>query len=218
MRARKDCWMRPHFLLFVLALAAAAAPAFAGSVRVHVRNEAGRPVADAVVLIHTATPHTGPITFPWPMRIAQRDMRFDPFVLIAPTGASVAFPNYDSLRHHVYSFSPAGPFELRLYSRDESRSVRFQNNGVIAIGCNIHDSMSAFIYVVDTPYAAKTNAAGEVTLDNVPAGAAQLHFWHPYQRTPDNVVDRAVAIPRSGTLEQNFVMRLRARPDRASSY
>ena len=88
----------------------------------------------------------------------------------------------DDVRHQVYSFSEAGPFELRLYGRDESRSVTFRNVGVISIGCNIHDGMSAFIYVVDTPFAVKTGADGAVTLNDIPNGAATLRVWHPYMR------------------------------------
>ncbi|HVY86751.1 MAG TPA: methylamine utilization protein, partial [Caulobacterales bacterium] len=126
-------------------------------------------MADAVATLDA--PHTGPIHFAWPMRIAQHNMQFDPFVLIAPAGAIVAFPNLDDVRHQVYSFSQPGPFELRLYGHDETRSVTFRNVGVIAIGCNIHDQMSAFIYVVDTPYAAKTGPDGVAIIPDAPAGA-----------------------------------------------
>src|SRR5690606_24109010 len=80
----------------------------AADLRVAVTGADGRPVADAVVTVRVARPPSGRIQFPWPMRIAQEHMEFDPFVLIAPTGATVAFPNLDPVRHHVYSFSPAG--------------------------------------------------------------------------------------------------------------
>ena len=151
------------------------------------------------------------------MRISQRDMRFDPFVLIAPAGSTVSFPNYDPVRHHVYSFSAPGPFELRLYGNDETRSVHFRNAGVIAIGCNIHDQMSAFIYVVNTPYAAKTDANGVAVIAEAPAGAGELKVWHPYLRTADNHMQRAVSLTRADQ-EQRFDVRLRAPPDHPSGY
>jgi plastocyanin len=190
----------------------------AADLRVAVTGADGRPVADAVVTVRVARPPSGRIQFPWPMRIAQEHMEFDPFVLIAPTGATVAFPNLDPVRHHVYSFSPAGPFELRLYGRDESRSVAFRTAGVIAIGCNIHDNMSAFIYVVDTPYAAKTDAQGIATLRDLPAGAATLRIWHPYSRAPDGHTERAVTLPGSGQLAEQFQLRLRAPRDSGGHY
>ena len=79
--------------------------ALAADVVVNVRTPQGRPVSDAVVTI--AAPHMGPIRFPWAYRMAQHNMQFDPFVLIVPVGADVAFPNLDTVRHHVYSFSRA---------------------------------------------------------------------------------------------------------------
>ena len=151
------------------------------------------------------------------MRIAQRDMQFDPFVLIAPAGATVAFPNYDPQRHHVYSFSAPGPFELRLYGRDETHSIQFRNVGVIAIGCNIHDSMTAFIYVVDTPFAMKTGADGVAVLRNLPLGAATLRVWHPHTRVQNNTIERAVTLTEANG-SQAFQVRLRAPPDHHNTY
>lgn len=211
--------MRLRILVAALALLLAAPPvAFASDLRVTVTTPDGRPVADAVVTVRGARAPAGPIRFPWPMRIAQESMEFDPFVLIAPAGATVAFPNLDPVRHHVYSFSPAGPFELRLYGRDETRSVRFRTAGVIAIGCNIHDNMSSFIYVVDTPFAARTNAQGIATIAGVPAGAVTVRLWHPYSRAPDGHTERAVTIPASGQAQEQFQIRLRAPRDAGGHY
>jgi plastocyanin len=192
--------------------------AFAADLRVIATTPEGRPVANAVVTVHVERRSPGRIEFPWPMRIAQQHMQFDPFVLIAPAGATVAFPNLDPVRHHAYSFSPAGPFELRLYGRDETRSVTFRTAGVIAIGCNIHDNMSAFIYVVDTPFAAKTDEQGALTISGLPAGPATLRLWHPYNRAPDGQVERAVVIPTNGASQQNFELRLRAPRDVGGHY
>jgi plastocyanin len=175
--------------IVVLALAAAAAAlapttaAWAGELTVTVADGHGRPVADAVVLVdRPGRAEAGPIRFPWPMVVEQRDKQFHPFVLIVPVGAEVAFPNHDPFQHHVYSFSPAKIFELKLYGHDETRRVRFDHVGVVSLGCNIHDNMTGFVRVVDTPYAAKTDARGEAVLHGVPDGPAQLAVWHPYLR------------------------------------
>jgi plastocyanin len=197
--------------------AALSASAWAGDLRISVVGGDGRPVRDAVVTVHTRAAPAGPIRFPWAMQIRQRDMQFDPFVLIAPAGASVAFPNHDDVRHQVYSFSEPGPFELRLFGRDETRSVQFRNVGVIAIGCNIHDGMSAFIYVVDTPYAAKTGPDGVAVLRNVPAGAATMRVWHPYLRAADNRIDSSVAVG-AAPFERRVDIRLRPPPDHSGGY
>lgn len=204
-------------VLLAACLLLIAQPALAADVRIRVTDASGQPVRDAVVTLHTSAGVAGPVRFPWPMRISQRDMQFDPFVLIAPAGASVAFPNYDAERHHVYSFSEPGPFELRLFGRNENRSVQFRNVGVIAVGCNIHDSMTAFIYVVDTPFAAKTGADGVAVLSGAPAGAATLRVWHPYQRAPNNTLQRELTVTAAGG-DQAFQIRLRAPPQHRHAY
>ena len=132
--------------------------------------------------------------------MAQHNIAFEPTVLIAPVGAEVAFPNLDTVRHHVYSFSPSHPFELKLYGHDETRKVKFDRAGVIAVGCNIHDQMAGFIDVVDTPYYAKTDAHGEAKISGVPAGPAAVTVWQPYMKTPQNKLELKAVIPASGAL------------------
>ena len=200
--------------LGVLLLLALLTPglAFAGDVVVTVRTPQGKPVADAVVTIEA--PHSGPIRFAWPYRMAQHNLQFDPFVLIVPVGADVSFPNLDTVRHHVYSFSPAKRFELKLYGRDETRLVRIDKPGVVDLGCNIHDQMLAYIVVVDTPYAALTNAAGEAVISGTPAGARQLKVWHPFLKAADSQLSVDVSVPAQGETRKTIVTALKPAPDR----
>ncbi|HEX5775968.1 MAG TPA: methylamine utilization protein [Caulobacteraceae bacterium] len=170
-----------RLLSIAIAALILATPAAAHDLRVSVTTPSGAAVRDAVVMVY---PKAGvpkrPIRFSWPYLMVQKNMQFDPFVLIVPVGAEVAFPNRDNTRHHVYSFSPAKKFQLKLYGNDETRLVKFDKAGVVAIGCNIHDNMTAFIRVVDTPWAAKTGADGGVVIKDAPAGAVTVAVWHPY--------------------------------------
>ena len=158
---------------------AAAGACQAADLSVLVRDKAGRPVRDAVVLIDSPG-----AAAPRPQggySVVQQNMKFAPFVLIVPVGSDVSFPNRDVVRHHVYSFSPTKPFELKLYGSEQAaRSVKFDKAGVVAVGCNIHDSMVAFIRVVSTPFAAKTDAAGRARLTGMANGAAEdAVLWLP---------------------------------------
>jgi len=195
-----------------------AGAAQAADLTVSVRTPRGQPIADAVVMVEPAGGAAArPIRFDRAYRMAQQDMRFEPFVLIVPAGATVAFPNLDTVRHHVYSFSAPRPFEIKLYGKDESRSVRFDKPGVIAVGCNIHDRMLAFIRVVSTPWAAKTDARGQARIRGA-AGRATLRVWHPYLRAPRNEVARAVDLPREGTAAEAVTAEVRAPPRRHHGY
>ncbi|HEY3949649.1 methylamine utilization protein [Phenylobacterium sp.] len=171
-----------NLLAAVIAVAGAiAAPAIAADLSVTVKGEDGAPLPDAVVLVHPAggAGMGGPIHYAWPAVMTQQNISFNPYVLIVPVGSTVAFPNKDKVRHHVYSFSSAKKFELKLYGQQEERTVTFDKAGIVPLGCNIHDSMIGYIFVADTPFAAKTNAAGIAELHGLPGNAGTLTVWHP---------------------------------------
>ena len=196
-------------LLFVLVVLIPF-PAWAGDLAVTVRDAAGKPVPNAVVTVYPAggTPK-GPIRFAWPLTVAQQNIQFAPFVLVAPVGAAVSFPNRDKVQHHVYSFSAGNKFELKLFGRDESRSVTFKSVGVAAIGCNIHDAMVGYVKVIDTPFAIKTGADGVASLRGLPAGQATIRVWHPWLRAPKNESSMAFALPATGVARPSISVEIR---------
>lgn len=162
----------------VIVQLAFATSAMSASLSFDVKDSDGKPLSDAVVFLDSefAKSQAHPISG---AEMRQIKKQFDPSVLIVPRGTSVRFPNHDKVRHHVYSFSPAKPFELKLYSGSDSNPVTFEKEGIVVLGCNIHDNMVAWIVVVNTPYYAKTDAFGKATLPDVPAGAYKLRSWHP---------------------------------------
>jgi plastocyanin len=183
--------------LAVLCLVAAPVAVQAATVDISVRGADGKPLAGAVIMIDTSRT-AAPIHFAWGTEMAQRNIAFDPHVLIVPTGSTVSFPNKDKVRHHVYSFSRVKAFNLKLYGTDQVPTVLFDKPGVVALGCNIHDSMSGFIIVVDTPFAMQTDANGHVSISGVPAGGATVRLWHPSIRAPDNMLSQAATVAPTG--------------------
>ena len=141
---------------------------------IDLRGPGGQGVADAVVSFEPAAGVKGSWRLDTPREMKQQNIAFVPHVLVVPVGADVVFPNLDRVRHHVYSFSTAKRFELKLYGQEQQRSVHFDKAGLVAVGCNIHDRMSGFIDVVDTPYAAKTDGGGHAVLADVPDGPGKL--------------------------------------------
>ena len=183
--------------LAVLCVVTAPVAVQAATVDINVRGADGKPLASAVIMIDT--PRTAaPVHFAWGTEMAQRNIAFDPHVLIVPTGSTVSFPNKDKVRHHVYSFSRVKAFNLKLYGKDQVPTVLFDKPGVVALGCNIHDSMSGFIIVVDTPFAMQTDANGHVSISGVPAGSATVRLWHPSIRAPDNTLSQTVTVAPTG--------------------
>ncbi|WP_017758134.1 methylamine utilization protein [Pseudacidovorax intermedius] len=149
----------------------------AATVEVGVVDAAGRPLAQAVVFLESpaAAAQVRPLK---DVEMAQAQRRFMPEVLLVTRGTSVDFPNRDEVRHHVYSFSPAKRFELKLYIGRPANPVLFDMPGVVVLGCNIHDDMVGWVLVLDTPHYGRTDAAGRLVLKDVPPGSYQLRTWH----------------------------------------
>jgi len=201
-------------LLAAILIQLALAPASAGTLRIRVVDAAGHPVADAVVALR---PQGTPPSRPHPSigsRITQQGMQFHPFVTVVPVGSTVSFPNLDPFRHHVYSFSPTKRFELKLFARDETRSITFDKGGIVAIGCNIHDNMSAFIYVTDTPWTVRTGSDGTAIFHDTPGGSYSLQAWHPFLRAPGETLSfiRQAGADRAETI----TVKLRSPPMRGT--
>ncbi|MGC6399862.1 methylamine utilization protein [Sphingomonas sp. FW199] len=193
-----------------LSLALMSSPAIAGSLQIEVVDTNGRALPDAVVTLHPAAGiPPGPIRFPWAAQMIQKDVNFVPGTLIVPVGATVSFPNRDKVRHHIYSFSRPARFEIKLFGRDETRSYTFRTAGAVALGCNIHDRMSGFIKVVDTPFAAKTGSDGMASIAAISAGTGRLTVWHPRMRARDNESSFTLAIPASGLITKRITVGVR---------
>jgi len=130
--------------------------------------------------------------------IAQVDKQFVPRVSVVPVGTAEQFPNRDKVRHHVYSFSPAKTFDLKLYIGTPANPVVFERSGVAVLGCNIHDKMVAWVVVVETPYFGRTDAQGRLRLDNVPPGSYQLRTWHADLPVGAAAAEQALAVGAQG--------------------
>ena len=155
-----------------------AGPAGAAQLNVQVSSPAGQPVVDAGVYA-TLLSGEPPQRPKRDITIEQSNKQFVPLVSIAQTGTMVNFPNRDPFRHHVYSFSPAKTFEIKLYSGVPSKPVAFDKPGEVVLGCNIHDTMIAHVLIVDTPFFAKTDGQGRASLDQLPAGDYEVRMWYP---------------------------------------
>lgn len=183
--------------------------AAAAQVEVRVRLPAGIPVEDAAVVIEPLSGHV-PLTRQ-KARIEQFDREFVPYLSIVQRGAAVQFPNRDRIKHHVYSFSPAKIFEIKLYAGQPAKPVVFDQSGEVVLGCNIHDWMQAHVLVVDTPWFGKTGMDGISSIGGMPAGRYRLRVWHPRQKLA--AAEQVVTIG-AATVRTEFTLALAPLPSR----
>ncbi|MDB6167381.1 MAG: hypothetical protein JWM88_245 [Verrucomicrobia bacterium] len=166
-------------LLFAIGIAIPALLQAASAVGFRVADAKGAPVADAVVSL---TPLDGPARLEpptAPVEIMQRGQEFSPYVTPLVAGTRVSFPNRDTVQHHVYSLSKPKKFELPLYAGEAKEAIVFDQPGIVALGCNIHDWMSAYVVVLATPWFAQTGADGRAAITGIPPGRYRAEAWHP---------------------------------------
>jgi plastocyanin len=197
-----------------LLLLLAAHAAWAADLEATVKDEGGHAVAEAVLV---AVPEVAP---PKPARakleqVEQIDQEFVPRVKPVLVGSAVSFPNRDSVRHHVYSFSPPKRFDLPLYVGTPANPVVFDQPGVVTIGCNIHDWMVGYIYVSESPYFATTDAKGTAKLAGLPPGAYTVRIWHPQLAVPEQSTRRRVELSDAAHLDWQLALKPEVRIRRA---
>jgi plastocyanin len=179
--------------VFVCAMWCGALQAHAAAVNVRVTDAAGKSLPNAVAMLESTSAKL-PVTPMTGVEIAQAKRQFNPQVTVVTVGTTIAFPNHDSVRHHVYSFSPTKHFELKLYAGLPSSPVLFDKPGVAVIGCNIHDNMVAWVVVVDTPLHARSGAGGKAQLASVPPGSYRLKVWHSSMRPGQEMSSVALSV------------------------
>ena len=133
--------------------------------------------------------------------VDQRDETFLPHIVAVTAGTDVDFPNSDETYHNVFSLSPVRSFDLRRYAAGRSRSVRFDQPGIVRVFCDIHSHMSAFILVFGHRFFAVTDEEGHYRIEGVPPGTYNVVVWHELFESASQPIE----IPENGNdVELNF--------------
>jgi len=136
------------------------------------------PLSNVVITLH-ANKQALPVTALHLNIMDQINKTLVPHVLVITVGTSVSFPNKDDIRHHLYSFDKPKPFELPLYEGTPTNPITFDKIGIVRLGCNIHDWMRGYIYIVDTPLFALSDQQGNLKINHIPSGEYTMEVWHP---------------------------------------
>ena len=205
--------MRTLNLCTVAFVAIGAAHAQTAQIAATVTDEKGQPLADAVVVAVPADGNLRP-----PAKAGERpragvvdqvDKEFTPKVTAILVGTPVTFPNYDNVRHQVYSFSAAKRFELPLYAGVPAEPVVFDKPGVVVLGCNIHDWMIGYVYVSESPYFAKTGKDGKALLADLPLRIYTVRVWHPQLESAEETTRKSVDAAQAGRVDAEWKLALK---------
>lgn len=113
------------------------------------------------------------------MVMNQRNNTYLPHVMPVTAGTKVAFHTEDPELHNIYAkaddkviFNTALPAGAPAFYRT------FDKPGIIALTCNIHSEMSAFIVVLQNKYAALPDAeTGKWKIEGLAPGSYTVKIW-----------------------------------------
>lgn len=166
-------------------------------------------LANVVVWLHDPTGRLDDT----PLATAHAAMRqeqstFVPHVLPVARGTTVDFPNGDRVFHNVFSLSKTASFDLGRYPRGESRSVRFDEPGMVKVFCQIHSDMSAVVLVLPHRYFAMPAEDGRYRIEGVPPGEYEVVGWHERARR----VSQRVRVEAAGIARADLEIPLGTEP------
>ena len=206
------CYLRKLWIqsMLLLAFTGIAFNVYAEQLTGVVKDNKGNPVEDAVIYAIPLS-GSGELPPPQPAVIDQIDKEFYPYVSPVQVGTQASFPNNDEIRHHVYSFSPAKTFELPLYppGKGVEQSIVFDQPGVVVLGCNIHDWMKAYVFVVESPFFAKTDTNGSARIINLGSGEYEVKVWHPRIQKSSEAQKMAVTLAQGSSGAVEFTIELK---------
>ena len=130
--------------------------------------------------------------------VTQRDKTFLPHVLAVPVGTSVQFRNDDRIYHNVFSIAKPNEFDAGIRPTGSTYSKVFNHPGAVELLCNIHSTMNAYVFVVDSPFYTKAQASGAFAIHGVAPGRYELSAWHEAAST---ITRKSISVGAEGNHE-----------------
>jgi plastocyanin len=125
-----------------------------------------------------------------PVTLDQSGCVYKPHVFGVRAGQNVEFVNNDPTGHNVHALPNANQefnFSQPIQRQKDSRFFTAPEV-MVRFKCDVHGWMAAHVGVVDHPYFAVSDEAGQFEMKNLPPGSYTLEAWHEkFGRTTANV-------------------------------
>jgi len=131
------------------------------------------------------------------LEVGQKNKSFIPYISVMQLGSDVSFNNQDNITHQIYSPIGDNKFSLKIRSGQQVIKSDFNNAGEVSMGCNIHDWMSGYMLIVDTPYYAKSDKVGHTKIIIDKPGLYRVIVWHPQMNEVNNRVTQEINVNHS---------------------
>ncbi len=113
-----------------------------------------------------------------PVQFDQKTCEYHPHVLVVPAGGTVEVLNSDGILHNIHTFSTVNPPQNQAQPKFKPKiQVKVDKPEMVNVKCDVHGWMSAYWDVTDNPYVAVTDANGNFTIADIPAGDYDVEIW-----------------------------------------
>jgi hypothetical protein len=184
-------------------------------VQINVQSKSKHALADMVVYLEPLSGQILPSSTKT-LVIKQHNKSFSPYLSVIQSNQVTRFTNQDDITHHIYSVSQGNKFSFKIRAGQSNDEMTFDHSSEIAMGCNIHDWMSGYLLVVDTPYFGKSNKLGAASFNHVKAGKYRVVVWHPQMQAGDNRLIVEKQINKNSVFSVNLTAELEKLPRQES--
>jgi len=135
-----------------------------------------------------------------PVTLDQNGCRYHPHVLGIQVGQTLNIKNSDPLLHNIKAKAVKNrPFNVSQPNVTATPTVRTFNapEVMVALECNVHGWMNAFLGVLPHPFFAVTGADGSFSIKGLPPGTYTIEAWHEKYGTQTATVTVAGAAPKT---------------------
>jgi plastocyanin len=133
-------------------------------------------LANAVVLIEVPGEKMEPSTET--VEIDQKLCHFEPHVKVVPAGGKVIFLNSDQVSHNIHTYANKNDSFNKTVAPGSKEECTLAKGDKVQVKCDIHDWMSAWVYVAETPHFAITKEDGSFEIGGLKPGKYKVEVWH----------------------------------------
>ncbi len=131
------------------------------------------------VVVYLADIKAGKKTPNVPVVIDNVMCAFQPRVSIGYKGNMAINKNTDPVLHNFHGYvNGRTAYNIAVPEKGLQVERKLIRDGLMTVKCNPHPWMTSYVYIFSHPYAALTNAQGEFSISDIPAGSYEIKAWH----------------------------------------
>lgn len=134
-----------------------------------------------------------------PVEFDNKGCAFTPHVALVRVGQPLVLKNTDTIAHSIKAELADDSFNFML-APDATQELEFKGEQRVPkpVACSIHPFMRGWLVVREDPYMAITDAEGNFTIENLPAGEHDFVFWHERPGYLKNSASETAELDRRG--------------------